>query len=175
MKVSRRSRKIKSGIFRQISWMPTKIIQSYWHPVVLFYIITFWRVDAFPIQSRQPSFRSCTSMYNRWQGYSVITTFHNLVIRWIKNYRKNIIQVHTFASSFSKAEARSTIAPLTAYSICFTNGFIVSPVRLLSLEHFPLAKENEWSCTDLIKDRLLNKLGRRWEAITFLQLHSNQM
>lgn len=147
--------------------VPTKIIQSYWHPVVLFNIITFWRVDAFPIQLGSLPFVLAQACTIDGKGYSLIITFHNLVIRWIKSYRKNIIQVHTFASSFSKAEARSTIAPLTAYSICFTNGFIVSPVRILSLEHFPLARENEWSCTDLIKDRLLNKLGRRWEAITF--------
>lgn len=57
------------------------------------------------------------------------------------------------------------MAPLTAYSICFTKGFIVFPVRILLFAHFPFAKEKERNCKDTIKDRFLNKLDNRQEAM----------
>lgn len=90
---------------------------------------------------------------------------HMITYFQLKRYLKNSIQHHTFSSSFSKTEARSTIAPLTAYSICLTNGFIVSPVRILALEHFPLTREKERICTGAIKDLFLSKLDIRPEAM----------
>lgn len=38
-------------------------------------------------------------------------------------------------------------------------------MRILALEHFPCAREKERSCKGAIKDRLLNKLDIRQEAI----------
>lgn len=58
------------------------------------------------------------------------------------NERQNI----TFASSFSNSDALITMAPLTAYSICLMNGFMVSPVRTfeeLRLPWAPLATEKK--------------------------------